>query len=142
MKGTVKMKLYELCILQGTTITVVGIYSTLEQTEENENILKKSFSLLEDNQRTTFTRVICTDVPVIPLKYATVRITLIEDNQMVKIVNAKIIDIESIADTSNTVIQNTLKGKTFARTNVYNSLNTKVTKYVDIIVEIEKGDTQ
>ena len=29
------MKLYELCILQGTQILVAGIYSTLEQAEEN-----------------------------------------------------------------------------------------------------------
>ena len=137
------MKLYELCILQGTQISVAGIYSTLEQAEENESVLKKSFSLLEDNQRTTFIRVVCTDVPIVSLKYAVIRLVV---NEGVK--DAKIIDVNSIADTSITSYVKpltSLKGKIFSRPNTYTNLqNEKCTfdNIVEVIVEIEKDDTK
>jgi len=137
------MKLYELCILQGTQISVAGLYSTLERAEENEKILKENLSLLEDNFRTTFIRVVCTDVPVVPLKYAVIQLVVNKE-----VIDAKIIDVNSIADTSITSYVKpltSLKGKTFSRSNTYINLqNEKCTlnNIVEVTVEIENDDTK
>lgn len=135
MKGTVKMKLYELCIIDSDhQVKVIGTYSTLEAAEENESDLKKVFSLLDTNEKMVFIRVKCIDIPINNIKHAYIQASMKNDN----IVDIKITDIRlDNIPKRFTYKLNTFNGKSFSRTNFNN-----IDGYWEGTITIEESDTK
>ncbi len=129
------MKLYELCVIDSNhQIKVVGTYSTLEAAEKNESDLKEVFSLLDNNERMTFIRVKCIDIPINNIKHAYVRVSMKDNN----IVDIKIIDIRlDNIPKRFTYKSNTFNGKSFSRTNFDN-----IDGYWEGTITIKESDTK
>ena len=129
------MKLYELCVIDSNhQIKVVGTYSTLEAAEKNESDLKEVFSLLDNNERMTFIRVKCIDIPINNIKHAYVRGSMKDNN----IVDIKIIDIRlDNIPKRFTYKSNTFNGKSFSRTNFDN-----IDGYWEGTITIKESDTK
>ena len=135
MKGVVKMKLYELCIIDSNhQIKVVGTYSTLEAAKENESNLKEAFSLVDNDKRIIFIRVKCIDIPISNIKHAYIQVP-IKNN---KIVDIKIEDIRLDNIPKRFVYKsNTFSGKSFSRANF-----NKIDGYWEGTITIEESDTK